>query len=237
MGEMLIQPILYLFVIFKADTVQSAFKNLRRRYAIERNIAQRSSWKYFDQLSYLKEVIKERPRKMMAPDDSSYTNALDDDSKDVRLIEMVRAYPALYDSNAGNYGDVNHTDILWEIIGKQLKSKGKTFEFIQNKMSLSIKLFLAKDAEEKFKILSKTFEFEKRASENDTSFRSKWPFFERMTFVAGAVIQKQSKNLNVCRFCAKENVEMLATECTPDSTISQLFESVVNIEVSYFYNI
>lgn len=63
---------------------------------------------------------------MMVPDDLSYSNALDEDSKDFQLIEMVQTYPELYDSNADNHGDVNHTDILWEIIGKDLKYKGKT---------------------------------------------------------------------------------------------------------------
>lgn len=52
-----------------------------------------------------------------------------------------------------------------------------------------------------------------------------------MTFVAGAMIPERSNNLSICRFCAKENVEMLATECTPNSTIAQLFESVINTEV------
>lgn len=61
---------------------------------------------------------------MMVPDDSSYKNVPNEDSKDFRLIEMVQKYPELYDSNAVNHGDVNHTDILWEIIGNELKCKG-----------------------------------------------------------------------------------------------------------------
>lgn len=92
----------------------------------------------------------------------------------------------------------------------------------------------AKDAKEKFKILRGKFELENRASEKDASFRSKWPFFERMKFLASAFLPTQSKNLHICRFCAKENVEMLATACTPDSTIAQLFESVINIDVRVF---
>lgn len=69
-------------------------------------------------------MIRERPRPMRVPD------ALDTDSTDFRLIEMIQTYPELYDSNADNHGDVNHTDILWEIIGKELNYKGKSFEII-----------------------------------------------------------------------------------------------------------
>lgn len=37
--------------------------------------------------------------------------------------------------------------------------------------------------------------------------------------------------LNICRFCAKEDVEMMATACTPNSSIALLFEKVTNIKV------
>lgn len=37
--------------------------------------------------------------------------------------------------------------------------------------------------------------------------------------------------LNICRFCAKQDVEMMATACTPNSSIALLFEKVTNIKV------
>lgn len=40
-------------------------------------------------------------------------------------------------------------------------------------------------------------------------------------------------NLNICRFCAKEDVKMMATACTPNSSIAMLFEKVTNIKVRH----
>lgn len=37
--------------------------------------------------------------------------------------------------------------------------------------------------------------------------------------------------MNICRFCAKKDVEMMATACTPNSSIALLFEKVTNIKV------
>lgn len=91
----------------------------------------------------------------MVPDDSSYTNVRDENSKDFRLIEMVKTYPELYDSNADNHGDVNHTDILWEIIGKTLKYDGNTFEFNVNNVSLVIQLFFSQRCERKVQKLTR----------------------------------------------------------------------------------
>lgn len=43
---------------------------------------------------------------------------------------------------------------------------------------------------------------------------------------------EQFESNTICRFCALENVEMIATACVPHSSIAQLFEYVTNIKVS-----
>lgn len=46
---------------------------------------------------------------------------------DVKLIQLVRIYPALYNSSHSKYMDSSYKSEVWNIIGKEMELEGKFF--------------------------------------------------------------------------------------------------------------
>lgn len=106
-----------------------------------------------------------------------------------RLIELVKAHPELYEAGFECDEDVDRK--LWETIGEALGSTGKGHVFNAKSMIIILYTLPAEDEKEKFNILRSRFECEQSTHEKDSSFRTSWPYYEKLLFLANSIYTKE----------------------------------------------